>query len=58
VVSVRVEATRVLNLLAEAFAWLNGAPTSSALVSAESLLTQAEERLKGLDVGGTATGAE
>ena len=43
------EATRVINVLAEAFAWLNGTPTTAALVSADSLLTQAEERLRALE---------
>jgi hypothetical protein len=52
-----VEATRIVNLLAEAFAWLNGSPTAAALVSADSLLTQAEERLRGLEDRPAARGA-
>jgi cob(I)alamin adenosyltransferase len=43
------EATRILNQLAEAFAWLGGAPTTAALGSARSLLSQAEERLRQLE---------
>jgi hypothetical protein len=43
------EAKRISNQLAEAFAWLSGAPSAEALQSAVSLLAQADERLTRLD---------
>ena len=44
-----IGAMPALNLLAEAFAWLSGSPAAADFVSAESLLTQAEECLEKLE---------
>ena len=43
------EAVRVLNQLAEAYAWLGPPSTSAAVTSASSLLASAEERLGRLE---------